>query len=153
MYHGWVCDSADANTYRIIANDLKSYNRVVEAVVASNVDATIETANDRTADAEKERQKMIGSVCQTFLEDTASQLTEIGLEMLAFEIPALSPQVFFRNNHFSTILKTEDSKLWMLVTDQGYADEAGVVWESIDITGDSILVNDQFHPSQNDNAE
>jgi hypothetical protein len=38
---------------------------------------------------------------------------------------------FFRNNHFSTMLK-KDGRLYLLVTDTGYAGEASVVWELLD---------------------
>ena len=38
---------------------------------------------------------------------------------------------FFRNNHFSTMLK-RGGKLYLLVTDTGYAAEPSVVWELLD---------------------
>lgn len=37
--------------------------------------------------------------------------------------------VFFRNNHFNTLYK-HNGELYILVTDQGYAQEA-IVWEKL----------------------
>jgi ubiquitin carboxyl-terminal hydrolase MINDY-1/2 len=39
--------------------------------------------------------------------------------------------VFFRNNHFSAMHK-RDGKLYLLITDYGYARERGAVWEKLD---------------------
>eukprot|EP01024_Parvocaulis_polyphysoides_P025584 TRINITY_DN2326_c2_g1_i3.p1 TRINITY_DN2326_c2_g1~~TRINITY_DN2326_c2_g1_i3.p1 ORF type:complete len:266 (-),score=2.73 TRINITY_DN2326_c2_g1_i3:154-837(-) len=39
--------------------------------------------------------------------------------------------VFFRNNHFSTVFKHKGS-LYLLVTDQGFLNQANVVWEKLD---------------------
>ena len=38
--------------------------------------------------------------------------------------------VFFRNNHFSTLLK-KNGELYLLVTDMGYLRESAVVWERL----------------------
>jgi hypothetical protein len=40
--------------------------------------------------------------------------------------------VFFRNNHFGTIIRYQN-KLYELVTDYGYIDVPIVVWESLDV--------------------
>ena len=52
--------------------------------------------------------------------------------------------VFFRNNHFSTMVK-EDGSLYLLVTDLGFLDQVDVVWESLDsVQGDTVFVDKQF---------
>ena len=52
--------------------------------------------------------------------------------------------VFFRNNHFSTMVKEGDS-LYLLVTDLGFLDKADVVWETLDsVQGDTVFVDKQF---------
>jgi len=38
--------------------------------------------------------------------------------------------VFFRNNHFNVLLK-KHGQLYILVTDQGYQNEADIVWEQL----------------------
>ena len=53
--------------------------------------------------------------------------------------------VFFRNNHFSTMCK-EKSVLYLLVTDQGFLNQPGVVWETLDnIQGDTVFVDQDFN--------
>ncbi len=53
--------------------------------------------------------------------------------------------MFFRNNHFSTLYKHKD-KLYLLVTDQGYLRERGIVWEVLDqIDGDTTFVDDDYN--------
>ena len=52
--------------------------------------------------------------------------------------------VFFRNNHFSTMVK-EGGSLYLLVTDLGFLDNADVVWETLDsVQGDTVFVDKQF---------
>ena len=41
-----------------------------------------------------------------------------------------SMSAFFRNNHFS-VLFNKDGELYLLLTDQGYADVPGAVWERL----------------------
>ena len=52
--------------------------------------------------------------------------------------------VFFRNNHFSTMVK-EGGSLYLLVTDLGFLDQKDVVWETLDsVQGDTVFVDEQF---------
>ena len=56
--------------------------------------------------------------------------------------------VFFRNNHFSTMVKQGDT-LYLLVTDQGFLLQADVVWETLDsVQGDTVFVDKQFNVVQ-----
>ncbi|GMH37565.1 hypothetical protein BSKO_05438 [Bryopsis sp. KO-2023] len=83
---------------------------------------------------------------QDWLEDTSSQLTYHGLASLHEGLKDEQLAVFFRNNHFNTILK-QGRGLYLLVTDQGYMSESGVVWEKLDaVDGDTQLVNHEFVP-------
>ncbi|XP_076948881.1 uncharacterized protein LOC143621299 [Bidens hawaiensis] len=52
--------------------------------------------------------------------------------------------VFFRNNHFNTMFRYI-GELYILVTDEGYMDQPGVVWEKLtEVTGDTVFVNSYF---------
>ena len=85
-------------------------------------------------------------VIEDFLAETASQLTYAGLLSLHDTIPEGNLCSFFRNNHFSTMLKREKS-LYLLVTDLGYADKSNIVWELLDeIDGNTELVDSHFRP-------
>ena len=52
--------------------------------------------------------------------------------------------VFFRNNHFSTLLK-RDGKIFLLLTDLGFEQQRNFVWEVLDgIDGDTTLATSKF---------
>ena len=78
------------------------------------------------------------------MDGTAGQLTNTGLEQLDKLLEPGLPSILFRNNHFLTIVK-KNGRIWALVTDQGYM-ESEVVWESLDIGGDSEFVDGYFLP-------
>lgn len=72
-----------------------------------------------------------GPIIETFLAETASQLTYIGLLALYETVRERQLGIFFRNDHFSTII-SHQGKLYLLVTDVGYQKESSVVWELLD---------------------
>jgi len=84
-----------------------------------------------------------GHVIDQWMKETSSQLTFYGLTKLHEELEEGQLYVFFRNNHFSTLLVREAS-LWLLVTDQGFAKQAAI-WEKLDtVDGDSFFVTANF---------
>ncbi|CAB4063829.1 MINDY1_2 [Lepeophtheirus salmonis] len=118
LYHGWLVDpqSEEVN----VVGDL-SYNALIEKVIS-----------DKAA------------LGKHFLESTASQLTYHGLCELTSAMSDGEIAVFFRNNHFSTITKNKE-RLYLLVTDQGFLKENGVVWETLDsVDGDIQFVDHKF---------
>lgn len=117
LYHGWVIDPQDAATYNIIKNT--SYNQLLTKL--------IQCKNSDSSESQRDE----GQIIENFLEETASQLTFAGLLALHESIKSHQPCVFFRNNHFSTMLK-HNGKLYTLVTDMGYINETTVVWELLD---------------------
>jgi len=89
-----------------------------------------------------------GPIIESFLEETSSQLTYYGLVSLHESIKERQVAVFFRNNHFSTILKYR-GYIYSLVTDLGYQAEPSVVWEFLnEINGNTDYYNDQFEKPQ-----
>ena len=81
---------------------------------------------------------------QNFLMENMSQLTVAGLCMLQDILKEGELAVFFRNNHFGTLLMHEGA-LYTLVTDQGYQLESGVVWEKMDnVEGDTTYYSSEF---------
>lgn len=80
-------------------------------------------------------------ICADFLRDTASQLTQTGLQALRENLEEEQLCVFFRNNHFSTLYK-KLGRLFLLVTDEGYGDFPDIVWESLEsVNGDTCYVD------------
>jgi len=81
------------------------------------------------------------NIIQSFLNETSHQLTYYGLHILHSHIKNDTVCVFFRNNHFSTLLK-HNEVLYLLVTDLGYADVEDVIWERLEnIDGDTDYVD------------
>jgi len=79
-----------------------------------------------------------------FLDQTASQLTYHGLAELHQHIEDNTFCVLYRNLHFSTLYKHNGS-LYILVTDQGYANKPGIVWERLDqVDGNTVFVDSDF---------
>ncbi|KAJ3149321.1 Ubiquitin carboxyl-terminal hydrolase MINDY-1 [Geranomyces michiganensis] len=176
LCHGWTVDPQDTETYAIVVDSCGSYNAVVEKIIQADVAATAQRSDkgkkptthannyqDDDSDAayfrtEQERSQTIhdGLVCSQFLATTSSQLTYHGLQWLCDDARALPvgvPAVLFRNNHFHTILKRVDgcggggTRLYTLVTDQGFLHAEGAVWETMSgVDGDSSFVDGYFVP-------
>ncbi|NXT86172.1 MINY1 hydrolase, partial [Zapornia atra] len=132
LYHGWLVDPQSPEVVRAVGR--LSYNQLVEKII------TCKQASDSGLVSE-------GLVAEQFLESTASQLTYHGLCELTAAVREGELSVFFRNNHFSTMIKHE-GHLYLLVTDQGFLREEGVVWESLhNVDGDSCFCDTDFHLS------
>uniref|UniRef100_A0A8D1G8D1 Ubiquitin carboxyl-terminal hydrolase n=1 Tax=Sus scrofa TaxID=9823 RepID=A0A8D1G8D1_PIG len=111
-----------------------SYNQLVEKII------TCKHSSDTNLVTE-------GLIAEQFLETTAAQLTYHGLCELTAAAKEGELSVFFRNNHFSTMIKHK-SHLYLLVTDQGFLQEEQVVWESLhNVDGDSCFCDSDFHLS------
>ncbi|NXV60877.1 MINY1 hydrolase, partial [Molothrus ater] len=132
LYHGWLVDPQSPEQVQAVGK--LSYNQLVEKII------TCKHASDSRLVSE-------GLVAEQFLESTASQLTFHGLCELTARAREGELGVFFRNNHFSTMIKHK-GHLYLLVTDQGFLQEEGVVWESLhSVDGDSSFCDTEFHLS------
>jgi len=81
---------------------------------------------------------------QHFLHESSHQLTLCGLERLHSTLAEDELCVFFRNNHYCTMTK-HDQQLYLLVTDLGYSNTPGIVWEKLDVVdGDTEFCNSLF---------
>ncbi|XP_059727302.1 ubiquitin carboxyl-terminal hydrolase MINDY-1 isoform X2 [Haemorhous mexicanus] len=118
LYHGWLVDPQSPEQVQAVGK--LSYNQLVEKII------TCKHASDSSLVSE-------GLVAEQFLESTASQLTFHGLCELTARAREGELGVFFRNNHFSTMIKHK---------------EEGVVWESLhSVDGDSCFCDTDFHLS------
>ncbi|KRY35030.1 Protein FAM63A [Trichinella spiralis] len=116
LCHGWLPEPEDPEIM-LAVSDL-SYNQLVEKIVAqTNEDDSLSNVN--------------AFFLQSFLEQSASQLSQNGLSSLLRELLEDELAVFFRNNHFSVITKHEGT-LFLLLTDQGFLKETDYVWETLD---------------------
>ncbi|KAF1382129.1 hypothetical protein PFLUV_G00161240 [Perca fluviatilis] len=114
-----------------------SYNQLVEKIIDYK----------HSADSSRVSEGLV----QQFLESTATQLSYHGLCELNTTAKEGEISVFFRNNHFSTMIKHK-GHLYLLVTDQGFLQEDSLVWESLhNVEADGNFCDSDFrlcHPPQ-----
>eukprot|EP00934_Nitzschia_sp_Nitz4_P007061 Nitzschia sp. Nitz4//scaffold12_size214221//148404//149952//NITZ4_001516-RA/size214221-augustus-gene-0.9-mRNA-1//1//CDS//3329535068//7051//frame0 len=142
MVHGWLLDPTDPE-YDLIHN--LTYNHLINLVIEGNdASSTLASKSDVSESDPLVETAHKGSIVQHFLDRSASQLTQYGLDVLHEYLKDGDTVVFFRNNHFNTMTKN-DGLLYLLVTDFGYANVPSVVWERLDvIDGDTEYVADTF---------
>lgn len=132
LYHGWLVDPQIPEV--ALAVGKLSYNQLVEKIITCKHSTNPNLVTE-------------GLIAEQFLESTASQLTYHGLCELTATVMEGELSVFFRNNHFSTMIKHQ-SHLYLLVTDQGFLHEEQVAWESLhNVDGDSCFCDAEFHLS------
>ncbi|TWW65907.1 ubiquitin carboxyl-terminal hydrolase MINDY-1 [Takifugu flavidus] len=136
LYHGWLLDPQSPEMVAAVGK--LSYNQLVEKIIDYK----------HSADSSRVSE---GLVAEQFLESTATQLSYHGLCELNTTAKEGEISVFFRNNHFSTMIKHK-GHLYLLVTDQGFLQEEGLVWESLhNVEGDGNFCDSDFrlcHPPQ-----
>ncbi|CAL8244734.1 unnamed protein product [Lota lota] len=129
LYHGWLVDPQMHDIVKAVGNC--SYNQLVEKIISCKQSENSELAGE-------------GIVAEQFLSSTATQLTYHGLCELTAAVQEGELCVFFRNNHFSTMIKYK-GQLYHLVTDQGFLTEEKVVWESLhNVDGDGNFCDSEF---------
>ncbi|KAJ3593054.1 hypothetical protein NHX12_005392 [Muraenolepis orangiensis] len=129
LYHGWLVDPQMHDIVKAVGNC--SYNQLVEKIISCKQSENSEQAGE-------------GIVAEQFLSSTATQLTYHGLCELTSAVQEGELCVFFRNNHFSTMIKFK-GQLYHLVTDQGFLTEEKVVWESLhNVDGDGNFCDSEF---------
>eukprot|EP00755_Sulcionema_specki_P021965 Sspe_Gene.75365::Locus_47092_Transcript_1_1_Confidence_1.000_Length_809::g.75365::m.75365 len=126
MVHGWVI-SPDHPAADVVRG--KSYDSLLELIIhKGEIQAEAERKKklaDEGTDVEPEDPETVAknqkvtedaSKAETFLKESANQLTYAGLFDLMTTVSEGELCIFFRNNHFSTITK-RDGSLFTLVTD------------------------------------
>ena len=160
LLHGWLADPQDAQSREI---GTQTYNQLIEKLIELNslrspdaaappaepalVDpaALVQPATTAPAAAAAAAEVWrVGLAAEEWLDRSASQLTYHGLEQLHRHTSDGGLYVFFRNNHFSTLVK-HNGELYLLATDLGYLYESDVIWERLNqVDGDSLLCDREF---------
>ena len=131
LVHGWVVDPQDTILSELVA-DL-SYNQLVEKTMEKSCSVDTKEVSESL-------------LLRDLLEST--QLTVHGICEINSSMKTGDIVVLFRNNHFSTITKQQD-RLFVLVTDIGWAEQPKVIWETLDSTcNSSAFVDGFFKPSK-----
>jgi MINDY deubiquitinase len=165
LVHGWLADPSNEETYKALGN--KTYNELVETILRgreaeAQMEATrkgliemraqekvARTKSSAVEDLQAKYQQLTdlqtqGHLIDEFINTTSHQLTQYGLQVLYDQLHEGELCVFFRNNHFNTLIN-QGGTLYLLVTDLGYKNAPEIVWEKLDvINGDTEYVNAHF---------
>ncbi|KII65785.1 hypothetical protein RF11_10304 [Thelohanellus kitauei] len=129
LYHGWIIDPNETELYEQCGKC--SYNELMMKMCGWDGKGT-------------ESQEYRNYVLATnFLNEYPTQLSKYGLELLKDSIPENIISLFFRNDHFSTIIR-RGQKLYSLVTDYGYQNDRNIVWETVTLKGAGTFYNSRF---------
>ncbi|KAK3986620.1 protein FAM63A [Cladorrhinum sp. PSN332] len=134
LIHGWL-PSQDELVYNAFVRQATSYED------AQNLLFREEELDQKLVGQglTEEEQAMYHDIVtiKSFLNASATQLTNFGLDVIRKSMKPASVAILFRNDHFSTLYRHPQTlELLTLVTDAGYAGHAEVVWESlVDING------------------
>jgi len=139
LFHGWVVSKQDETAYKAFGS--LSYNQVVEKLIVYE-----EEQQKSSGAAPSEATRLLleeGQAIKEFMQRTASQLSYEGLLELHEVVRERELAVFFRNSHFSAMLKYS-GKLYMLCTDIAFG-ASDIVWERLDqLDGDTAYCDADF---------
>mmetsp|Transcript_92229 Transcript_92229/g.238052 ORF Transcript_92229/g.238052 Transcript_92229/m.238052 type:complete len:408 (-) Transcript_92229:62-1285(-) len=168
LFHGWVVSNQDEKAYKMFGH--LSYNQVVELLIAfeeaqqriisadapaedgaaaskdDDASAGVAASSSTAVPTKEEDAKTIeqGMIIKEFLDRTASQLSYEGLLAVHEAVRERQLVVFFRNSHFSTMMKYK-GELYVLCTDIAFA-HSHVVWEKLDeVDGDTSYCDADFN--------
>lgn len=154
LFHGWIVSKQDEAAYAAFG-DL-SYNQVIEKLIAlEEARSTEETRQVAVAEGReppeeapeeagrRARDIETGLCIKDFMDRTASQLSYEGLLALHETVRERQLAVFFRNSHFSTMLK-HNGDVYLLCTDIAFG-ASHVCWEKLDeVDGDTSYYDADF---------
>jgi hypothetical protein len=169
LCHCWLADPQDPSYQEIIkrkeGDDIISHSNTYNDLTSDIIKAQqLESIEDpyQSIGTSKDAEKFLKNeeitrkalIYEKFLEESQSQVTYYGLQMLGAALPPDSIAILFRNNHFSTLFKhtfnknfqnVSEYELLCLVTDVGYSDMENIVWETLSNTeGDSHFLSGNF---------
>mmetsp|Transcript_21363 Transcript_21363/g.39095 ORF Transcript_21363/g.39095 Transcript_21363/m.39095 type:complete len:409 (-) Transcript_21363:29-1255(-) len=142
LFHGWVVTKQDEKASKAFGS--LSYNQVVEKLIAYEEEQQkLTTSGGAAPSAEVRLLLEEGQAIKEFMERTASQLSYEGLLELHQVVKERELAVFFRNSHFSAMLKYS-GKLYVLCTDIAFS-ASDIVWERLDqLDGDTAYCDADF---------
>ncbi|PWA00829.1 hypothetical protein BB558_003106 [Smittium angustum] len=166
--HGWLVDPLEqGEIFEILTKDCKnSYEGAASFVFYGDslsngtlVDAKSKTPNqqdgpsstlDENVNLNESKIETINKalLVSEFLDNTATQITPYGLQMIGEVLPDNYVCIFFRNNHFVTLFKRYKGELFTLCTDESLSTDSRIVWETLNDINQvtSIFVDSFFQP-------
>jgi len=139
LVHAWVFDDTYQRLFQRHKMEDTGFNQLMTMIATYNelLDKKKPTKED-IVEMEK------GRIAKRFFEEYPHQITAAGLANLFENVNEGQFGVFFRGNHYSTLLKYNGA-LYMLATDVAFRDHPNVVWQRLDsISGTDTLIDCNF---------
>lgn len=137
LVHGWL-PSYDDVVCASMQRHATSYEDVQNLLFREEeLEDKLATSEEGLTEAEQDLYQDIITI-KIFLNESATQLTPWGIEVIQKAIRPGTFAILFRNDHFSTLYcHPQTQQLLTLVTDAGYRTHDEIVWESLrDINGE-----------------
>ncbi|CAK9439558.1 uncharacterized protein LODBEIA_P36580 [Lodderomyces beijingensis] len=149
--HGWIVDQKHKET-RVVDDEEESVSRFDEVGGAGDdeddhaqlvktlrnlktfddtQDYLFVQSEDKSPDPETIRSH---NLISSWLDENCTQLTREGLTKLNSDLHKNQFIIFFRNNHFNTLLKRGNDEFYLLVTDSAFRNKSlsnQIVWQSL----------------------
>ena len=152
LVHGWIPQNDDP-TLTVLTRSAKTFDEA-QTLLFVEQDLEEKLRVEGLGEGEMQTLQDIGRI-KYFLDTTATQLTEHGLNVIRENLAGGAVAILFRNDHFSTIYKNpRNGQLLTLITDMGYATRDEIVWESlVDVSGEgSSYLSGDFLPVGDNHA-
>ncbi|KAL6864571.1 hypothetical protein J3F83DRAFT_142762 [Trichoderma novae-zelandiae] len=154
LIHGWLPPHDDP-VRSAMERHAASYEDVQNLLFREEeLEDKLATSEEGLTEAEQDLYQDIITI-KIFLNESATQLTPWGIEVIQKAIRPGTFAILFRNDHFSTLYcHPHTRQLLTLVTDAGYRSHDEVVWESLrDVNGElNQFLSGDFRPVSGDAA-
>ncbi|KAL7926356.1 hypothetical protein ACQKWADRAFT_138564 [Trichoderma austrokoningii] len=137
LVHGWLPPYDDA-VCASMQRHATSYEDVQNLLFREEeLEDKLANSDEGLTEAEQDLYQDIITI-KIFLNESATQLTPWGIEVIQKAIRPGTFAILFRNDHFSTLYcHPQTQQLLTLVTDAGYRSHDEIVWESLrDVNGE-----------------
>lgn len=137
LIHGWLPPHDDA-VCSSMERHAASYEDVQNLLFREEeLEDKLATSDEGLTEPEQDLYQDIITI-KIFLNESATQLTPWGIEVIGKAMRPGTFAILFRNDHFSTLYcHPHTRQLFTLVTDAGYRSHDEIVWESLrDVNGE-----------------
>ncbi|KAM0220675.1 hypothetical protein ACHAPA_003903 [Fusarium lateritium] len=136
LIHGWL-PPKNEHAYESLERQAASYEDVQNLLFREEeLEQKLSDSQGGLTESEQQLYQDI-MIIKEFLDNSATQLTPWGIDVIGKAIRPGTFAILFRNDHFSTLYCHPQSKqLITLVTDAGFKTHAEIVWETLsDVNG------------------
>ncbi|KAK9414857.1 hypothetical protein SUNI508_10800 [Seiridium unicorne] len=137
LIHGWLPPKDDP-VNEAFARQAASYDETQNLMFREEeLEDKLSNSSSGLTEQEQQIYQDILTI-RSWLNSSATQLTQWGLEVITKAIQPGTFAILFRNDHFSTLYRhPQTQQLFTLVTDAGYYTHDEIVWESlVDVNGE-----------------